>query len=148
MRKYVECTFGMLKGRWRIIKSGIRFHGVDVADDVWMACCALHNTLPEDGRWTVDWSGFDSEFDYEESSDTVLFVLQRLSNYSLRRTCDIPCMGCVDATDEDTDVLPPVPLVNNHMLSDVSVNGIDNVHQLTCNLFRKTLIENFDLLFK
>ena len=45
MRKDVECTFGILKGRWRILKSGIRLHGVDVADNIWMTCCALHNLL-------------------------------------------------------------------------------------------------------
>ncbi len=28
LRKDVECTFGILKGRWRILKTGIRLHGV------------------------------------------------------------------------------------------------------------------------
>jgi hypothetical protein len=32
MRKDVECTFGILKGRWRILKSGIRIEGVDAVD--------------------------------------------------------------------------------------------------------------------
>ena len=45
MRKDVEYTFGTLKGRQRIIKSGIRLHGVDVANDVWITSCALRNML-------------------------------------------------------------------------------------------------------
>ena len=36
MRKDVECMFGILKGRFRILKAGIRLHGVPVADDIWM----------------------------------------------------------------------------------------------------------------
>ena len=47
MRKDVECTFGILKGRWRILKAGIRVHGIDTADSIWMTCCALHNMLLE-----------------------------------------------------------------------------------------------------
>ena len=45
MRKDVECTFGILKGRWRILKSGVRIYGVDSVDYVWFTCCVLHNWL-------------------------------------------------------------------------------------------------------
>jgi len=34
LRKDVECTFGILKGRWRILKIGIRLGGVEVADNI------------------------------------------------------------------------------------------------------------------
>jgi hypothetical protein len=55
LRKDVECTFGILKGRWRILKSGIRLHGTDGADQVFLTCCALHNKLLDidglDERW-------------------------------------------------------------------------------------------------
>ena len=45
MRKDVECTFGILKGRWRILKTGIRVHNTKVCDNIWLTCCALHNML-------------------------------------------------------------------------------------------------------
>jgi Plant transposon protein len=55
MRKDVECTFGILKGRWRILKTGIRLHGTENADKIWKTCCALHNMLLEvdglDEKW-------------------------------------------------------------------------------------------------
>ena len=35
MRKDVECTFGILKGRWRILKAGVRIHGVEQVDQIW-----------------------------------------------------------------------------------------------------------------
>ncbi len=45
MRKDVECMFGILKGMWRILKSGVRISGVYSVDCVWFTCCALHNWL-------------------------------------------------------------------------------------------------------
>jgi hypothetical protein len=57
MRKDVKCTFRILKGRWRILKCGVRVHGVDKVDIIWLTCCALHNWLLEiDGLSNV-WTG-------------------------------------------------------------------------------------------
>jgi len=47
LRKDVECTFGIFKGHWRILKTGIRLHGVEVANKISKTCCALHNMLLE-----------------------------------------------------------------------------------------------------
>ena len=50
LRKDVECTFRILKGRFRILKTGIPLHGIEVCDQMWLTCCALHNfLLVEDG---------------------------------------------------------------------------------------------------
>jgi len=57
LRKDVECTFGILKRRWRILKTGIRLHGVEVADDIWMTCCELHNWLLEIDGLDTEWNG-------------------------------------------------------------------------------------------
>jgi hypothetical protein len=57
MQKDVECTFGILKGRRRILKSGVRLHGVDAVDSVWFTCCALHNWLLEIGGLAYEWVG-------------------------------------------------------------------------------------------
>ncbi len=47
MRKDVECTFGILKGRFRVLKTGIRLHKIEAVDKIWLTCCALHNLLLE-----------------------------------------------------------------------------------------------------
>ena len=66
MRKDVECTFGILKGRWRILKTGIRLHGLEVADDIWYTCCALHNMLLEVDGLNTRWSdGVPSDYEGE-----------------------------------------------------------------------------------
>jgi hypothetical protein len=67
MRKNVECAFGILKGRWRILKTGIRVRSLDTADNIWYTCCALHNMLlTKDGlneRWDKG-VAFDKQSDY------------------------------------------------------------------------------------
>jgi hypothetical protein len=65
MRKDVECTFGILKGRWRVLKAGIRVHGVRKADNIWHTCCALHNWLLEHDGLNVDWNSGVLTSDWE-----------------------------------------------------------------------------------
>ena len=92
MRKDVECTFGILKGRFRILKVGIRLHGVQVVDDIWFTCCALHNMLLEvDGRsaeWRNGVRGFyedsaqdeavEDQIDDKDSGDAIPLIFRRL----------------------------------------------------------------------
>ena len=47
MRKDVECTFGILKGRFRVLKHGVRLGGFKKTDQLWLTCCAMHNILLE-----------------------------------------------------------------------------------------------------
>ena len=55
MRKDVECTYGILKGRWRILKTGIRVHNTEVCDNIWLTCCALHNMLLDVDGLNKNW---------------------------------------------------------------------------------------------
>lgn len=45
LRKDVECTFGILKGRWRILKTGFRFPKQETLFHIIRTCSALHNQL-------------------------------------------------------------------------------------------------------
>ena len=45
MRKDVECTFGIQKGRFSILRTGIKLQNFEQVDQVWLTCCALHNML-------------------------------------------------------------------------------------------------------
>ena len=57
MRKDVECTFGILKGRWRILKTGVRLHDTASVDKIWLTCCALHNMRLEVDGLDKEWDG-------------------------------------------------------------------------------------------
>lgn len=55
VRKDVECTFGILKNRWRILKLPILYRREKVIDAIMKTCCALHNMLLEyDDKFSMD----------------------------------------------------------------------------------------------
>ena len=67
LRKVVECTFGIMKGRFRVLKAGIRLHGVEAADKIWLTCCALHNwLLDEDSTESNQWDGVHGLFSEDD----------------------------------------------------------------------------------
>jgi hypothetical protein len=65
MRKDVECTFGILKSRWRNLKSGVYVNGVDKVDEIWLTCCALHNLLLDIDRLSGKWKNGVLVSDYD-----------------------------------------------------------------------------------
>jgi hypothetical protein len=83
MQKDVECTFGILEGRWRILKTGIRLHKSEAVTQVWKTCCALHDWLLEvDGlneRWMngirSDYKGELGLHDIEDMDRMIPLVL-------------------------------------------------------------------------
>ena len=50
MRKDVECTFGILKKRWRILNNGLEYRDMRVCEKIFVACCWLHNFLLEENE--------------------------------------------------------------------------------------------------
>lgn len=56
VRKDVECSFGMLKGRFRVLKSAITIRDKTQVDNIFYTCCVLHNHLiVADGRDLENW---------------------------------------------------------------------------------------------
>ncbi len=88
MRKDVECTFGILKGRWRILKTGVRIEGVEGVDKIWLTCCALHNWLLDidglDGQWeegipTSDWDRELGHHDFSGMPNSIRRLTNKLN---------------------------------------------------------------------
>lgn len=68
VRKDIECFFGILKGRFRILKMQLLYRGIYKLDNIFHTCCALHNMLHSyDGlsllEKDVDWAGADGDVD-------------------------------------------------------------------------------------
>jgi hypothetical protein len=61
MWKDVKCIFGILEGRWIILKAGIRVHGAATADAIFKTCCAMHN-------WLLEVDGLDDKCEQRKSS--------------------------------------------------------------------------------
>ena len=57
MRIDVQCTFGILKNRFGILKSVNLLYRVDVTDQIWKTYCVLHNTLFHIDGFAEEWRG-------------------------------------------------------------------------------------------
>ena len=123
-----------MKGRWRILKTGIRVEGVDTADKIWLTCCALHNWLLDtdgldeewtDGMPTSVWTGEMGRHDFEGIEDHIPNAISRLStnlepcNYDMSRMGrgeDVVNIHPAD-TDQDVDAgVPPVQVWKHVMM--------------------------------
>ena len=60
LRKDVECTFGILKKRFSVLKNKSRFHNMEDLSYIFKACCILHNMIH-------DWDGYDNWEDVDEA---------------------------------------------------------------------------------
>ena len=80
MRKDVECAFGILKGRWRILRYGIKLWGIKNTDKIWLTCCALHNWLLEVDGLAEGWeNGVKSCWETEpDDPRDIPFAIKRL----------------------------------------------------------------------
>ena len=161
MRKDVECTFGILKGRWRILKTGIRTHSIESADKIWLTCCALHNMLLDvDGLAErrqegvcSDWEGEMGEFDRHE----IPTAIQRLQSPVATRNYDLSGMGNGDdvaevaraSTAEALECEQAAATAKDQEVSrGNATQATISVKRLSMRYFKKKLIEHFDIAFQ
>lgn len=68
VRKDVECTFGILKGRFRILQSRILFHSQKKVDNIFVGACILHNMNLCGDKLDTRWKD-DSNWERPEDED-------------------------------------------------------------------------------
>ena len=154
MRKDVECTFGILKGRWRVLKAGIRIHGIEDADRIWKTCCALHNWLLEidglDSQWEAgarsDWEG---ELGQHDSQDVhfIPTAIDRLLNPAEARNYDTSGIGPGDDRSTASSVVAEED-EDEAAVAVVAPDGRRVVRRMTMKVFRAKLVTHFDIAFK
>jgi hypothetical protein len=144
MRKDVECTFGILKGRWRILKVGVHLSSAIAMDRVWFTCCALHNWLLEEDSLNKNWeSGVQSEWEGElvELGDDVERVHNAVQNLSSNLS-GFATGNEDDDTEEDLHQQETMP-------ADSTLNdGTRIVHLLSQKFFHQRLVKHFDILWQ
>jgi hypothetical protein len=158
MRKDVECTFGILKGRWRLLKTGIRLHGVEACDKIWATCCALHNWLLEidglDDKWEQGVpSSWEGELGNFEEGDVRHYALpsaiQTLNSTAEFRNFDLSGMGAGDDHAETSyvncEVVDTAPAISAS--TESQTDGPISVLSLSQNYFKNKLVNHFDILF-
>ena len=150
MRKDVKCTFGILKGRWRILKTGVMLHSSKNVDQIWLTCCALHNMLLDVDGLDEPWDGVriptsiwvNGEFSCIEDEECPMVIRRIMSPAEIRNfdTTATGLGGPPPTAEEDAE-----DDLNNNV---VIPNGtIRNVRDLTLQYFRSKLVEHFDIQF-
>ena len=141
IRKDVECCFGILKGRWRILKTGVRIHDLNSVDDIWFTCCTFHNWLLIVDGLSQQWrtgapSDYQGDMGYHEA---------RLGQLPL------PIQRLVDAgqfyTYDPTGMRYHETQANIRNMADPNA-PIDNIRSLSLETFRKQLVVHFDYLWR
>ena len=171
MRKDVECAFGILKGRFRILKTGVRLHSTLSVDRIWLTCCALHNMLLEvdglDAPWdgsrvnTSKWEGCLGDLDPEE----VPLAMRRVLNPSQIRNYDTAIVGLTNHDEEEEDVSrgadavgdgvavqDAVEMAEEDSVDDdaytVNLDKVRVVRNLSLDFFRSRLVQHFNIMFR
>ena len=136
IRKDVECTFGILKGRFGVLRYGIRLQSTEKCDQLYLTCCALHNRLLFVDGLHKNWKeGTESDWERMNREETVPFAVRRLNSVSSNH-------GNTE-NDENVTVDP-----GNNPFKDCTVGGKRVVSKMTLELFQNRLIEHFDIQFK
>jgi len=45
VRKDVECVFGIIKKRWKVLDHGFKFRSMAICEKIFFTCCCLHNEM-------------------------------------------------------------------------------------------------------
>ena len=151
MRKDVECTFGILKGRWRILKSGIMQHSFETVDDIWFTCCALHNMLLDVDGLSKQWkegvsSDYEKSLGLHERQDIerhVPEVFRRLRAVGSNRSHDSSGFGGGGSSVAGDNGSSSVELPTNSPTS----GNIKLRQKQSRDTFRTKLVEHFDKEF-
>ena len=145
LQKDVECTFGIMKGRFRILKTGIPLHGIDVCDRVWLTCCALHNFLLQEDGLDKTWGALQYLFGEGEhdKEDTRRFLHPSRGN-----AFDMSGVGVgSDVVARGRSIREPL-WEEDEEASGQEGGGAIPVHTLPRDVFKKKLIAHFDILWK
>lgn len=149
MRKDIECTFGILKGRWRILKCGTEIHGHKRTDQVWLTCCALHNfLLVEDGldnNWEIDYYlGPEGEHDAQDIN-TYAFNPEAEAA-TTNQTEDAHLAGILqNVNTTGRTITLHADLANATLINN---NEPVKVNRLASSVFKKRLIAHWDILYE
>jgi hypothetical protein len=155
MRKDVECSFGILKKRWRVLKHGFKLEDALQCDKMFLTCCALHNLLIlhdgfNKGQQFGDpslWEGempthFDPDSIPLRSRGSDCLRLNRLHN----RGNDSRRRVTPDRTAQHTEseiISPDDAVVITAQTNQRDGSGNYYVKNLTLDFFRQKLVDHF-----
>ena len=146
MHKDVECTFGIMKGRFRLLHYGFRFQSTTDCDLTWMTCCALHNLLLEVDGLHKNWhNGVRS--DWEIVSDN-----SSSSNYNLRIQTPFSITRLNSPLSHNVNNESHNDNHNSLCFSDIcnkyTTDGKRKISDMPLSVFKQCLVNHFDIRFQ
>ena len=83
LRKDIECLFGQMKQEFAILKYGSRFNSLELMDDIFLTCSAIHNQRKIIAGTDLPWSCTEiMEDDEADLSQSPAAIWRRLSELS------------------------------------------------------------------
>ena len=153
----------MFKQHWRILKSGIRIHSLELADKIFKTFCALHNFLLDADDMDIPWEGSckcdyeDKDFECYDASDVPASVHELHQKYGSLNTIDLSTVVYDNVhvfenfqTHDDENEFDRSHEKNEVSLGVIPVHDVSirEVNKLPFDHFRSKLVENFDILFQ
>ena len=139
MRKDVECTFGILKGRFSVLKTGLKLRDFELVDEVWLTCCAMHNMLLFADGLDEGWE--DGKMSHWEIQNQHFMLPKNLSFAEIRLNRDLSSQpNYIDESELNAN--------DYHFIELATENNVRYLNRLPLNTFRKLLANHFDIRFK
>ena len=138
MRKDVECTFGILKGRFTILKTGVKLRNFELVDQIWLTCCALHNMLLFIDGLDEGWE--EGELSHWEKINEGCRAPKNMSFAEIRLNRDLSSQ----ATDIDESELNDN---DYNFIKLATINNVRHLNLLPLKVFRKLVANHFDIRF-
>jgi hypothetical protein len=149
LRKCVECTFGILKCRFTILKN-FRYHTERKLNDVWFTCLALHNMLVDETARSVEGdsdavAALERFLAEEEGQIAAVYAADTASHVD----ADENDADSGDADDEDADEVDEWGGVdrqqdaNDVMHSAAAPDVVEERPAETFTVFRDKLLEHW-----
>ena len=139
MQKDIECAFGILKGRFRILKYGMRFRKVEHCDMLFKTLCAVHNFLIKEDGLDVNWMNFEDA----HQEDLIVrnkypSMLLRLHNLYVENR---------SSSTSPTYTSPPFKEKLERKKASFTLNNKRVVRLMPQSLFIECLVEHFNICY-
>lgn len=140
-----------MKGRFRILKTGIPLHGIEATDKIWMTCCALHNFLLEEDELDEAWAAsvYLGESGYHDQADVINYLnVSTLAQLDVAQRLDTSGMGVgtdvVEGHTTTSNLTEAIPEEETDVTTGVAVK----VHKMDLATFKSKLIHHFNIMWK
>lgn len=121
----VECCFGRLKTRFRILKLPILTHSKENVDNMFLTCCCLHNILLKHDGHIEKWDKYIDDGEFSGRTPEMEEIRQR--------TADM-CRTIAGRATAEANT-PQVPSLENFDASHVGTVCYNFIFKFPCFMF-------------